>query len=432
MDYNGSNARAHLDQEPTLELFERLALALAIGFLVGVERGWRSRDVAEGGRTAGLRTYALTGLLGGVAALLAQVLGGWALAAVALPLAAAFIVFTLREEAGEGGYSVTGVVAAILVFALGAYAVVGDWRLSAAAAVATTALLAFKPVLHSWLKRLTWPELRSALILLAMTLVALPLLPDRDLGPYGMFNPHRLWVITILIAGVSFAAYVAVKTIGPTRGVFLAAAAGAMISSTAVTLYLARRTREAPSAVVTHAGAALLAGAIMAARMLVMVAVVAPPLVGHVGPPLGVFAGLQLLAASLAGLRGGAGAAQAPPAPMKSPFELVTVLKFAVLLGVIMAAAKALSAIYGAAGLLPVAAIGGLADVDAVTLTSASMAAQGLDLHVCAAAVLLAGAVNSASKAVLSAGLGGAALGLLFGGGSLLAFAAAAFTWWVL
>ena len=88
--------------------------------------------------------------------------------------------------------------------------------------------------------------------------------------------------------------------------------------------------------------------------MLVMVAVVAPPLVGHVGPPLGVFAGLQLLAASLAGLRGGAGAAQAPPAPMKSPFELVTVLKFAVLLGVIMAAAKALSAIYGAAGLLPV------------------------------------------------------------------------------
>jgi uncharacterized membrane protein (DUF4010 family) len=395
-----------------------------------VERGWRSRDLAEGGRTAGVRTYALTGLLGGVSALLARTLGDWALAAIALPLAAAFIVFKLREEQQVGGYSVTGVVAAILVFALGAYAVVGDWRLSAAAAVAATALLAFKPVLHSWLRHLTWPELRGALILLAMTLVALPLLPDRDLGPYGAFNPHRLWLITILIAGISFMAYAAVRAIGPTKGVFLAAAAGAMVSSTAVALYLARRTRESPEAVVAHAGAALLAGAIMATRMAVMVAVVAPALVRDTAPPLAAFAAVSLALAGLAALKGAASAAAAEAAPMKSPFDLGTVLKFALLLGAIMAAAKALSAVYGAAGLLPVAGLGGLADVDAVTLTAATVAAQGLDLRVCAAAVLLAGAVNSASKATLAAAVGGRKLGLLFGGGSLLGFAAAAFTWW--
>src|SRR6185369_10833631 len=127
-----------------LELFQRLGLALAIGFLVGVERGWRARDVAEGGRTAGIRTYALTGLLGGVSALLGQSLGGWAFAAIALPYAAAFVLFKQREQEEEGDHSVTAVVAALLVYALGAYAVVGDRSVAAAGAVVMTALLASK------------------------------------------------------------------------------------------------------------------------------------------------------------------------------------------------------------------------------------------------------------------------------------------------
>src|SRR6185369_7813955 len=167
-----------------LELFQRLGLALAIGFLVGVERGWHAREVADGGRTAGIRTYALTGLLGGVSALLGQSLGGWAFAGVGLPFAAAFILFKQREERDEGEYSVTGVVAALLVYALGAYATIGDWQVAAAAAVVATGLLASKGVLHGWLKRLTWPELRGALVLLAMSFVALPLLPDKGYGPY--------------------------------------------------------------------------------------------------------------------------------------------------------------------------------------------------------------------------------------------------------
>jgi uncharacterized membrane protein (DUF4010 family) len=128
--------------------FQRLGLALAIGVLVGVERGWHGREIPEGGRTAGLRTYSLIGLLGGIAALLGQAFGGWAFAAVALPLAFAFILFKHQEQLDEHDHSVTAVVAALMVFALGAYAQVGDWRLSAAAAVVTAGLLAFKTVLH--------------------------------------------------------------------------------------------------------------------------------------------------------------------------------------------------------------------------------------------------------------------------------------------
>jgi hypothetical protein len=127
-------------QSVPLQQLERLGLALAIGLLVGVERGWRARDVAEGGRTAGIRTYALTGLLGGVAGLLSQAFGGWALATLGIPFAAAFIWFKEREQDEDGDYSVTAVVAALLVFALGVYAIVGAWEVAAASAVAATVL----------------------------------------------------------------------------------------------------------------------------------------------------------------------------------------------------------------------------------------------------------------------------------------------------
>ncbi|WP_309646502.1 DUF4010 domain-containing protein [Phenylobacterium sp.] len=408
-----------------LELFNRLGLALAIGFLVGVERGWRARDVADGRRTAGIRTYALTGLLGGVAALLGQSLGGWAFAALGLPFAAAFILFKHREQEEDGDYSVTAIVAALLVFALGALAVIGDGRIAAATAVVATGLLAFKGLLHSWLERLTWPELRSALILLAMTLVALPLLPNRGFGPFDSVNPYELWLLTIAMAGVSFVAYGAIKTFGPSRGLVLASLAGAVVSSTATTLHLARLNRQAPDQSVMHAAAALLAGAVMAVRLGVVTAVLAPALFQRLVLPLGVFAALS----SLLGLGGALirPSASTGASPMKSPFDLAVVLKFALVLGAVMAAARILSALYGAGGLLPVAALAGLADVDAVTLAVARMTTEeGLSLDLGVYAVLLAAAVDSASKTAIATLIGGRRFGGTYGAGTLLAATAAA------
>ncbi|UTP41122.1 DUF4010 domain-containing protein [Phenylobacterium sp. LH3H17] len=419
-----------------LELFNRLGLALAIGFLVGVERGWRARDVAEGRRTAGIRTYALTGLLGGVTALLSQALGGWAFVALGLPFAAAFILFKHREQEEEGDYSVTAIVAALLVFALGAYAVIGDGRVAAATAVVATALLAFKGLLHSWLARLTWPELRSALILLAMSLVALPLLPNRGFGPYESVNPYELWLLTIAMAGVSFVAYAAIKIFGPSRGLMLASVAGAVVSSTATTLHLARLNRQAAGAEVLHAAAALLAGAVMAARLGVITAMIAPVLFQRLVLPLGAFAAVSTILALASALgrasKPAAAAAAASDSPMKSPFDLELVLKFALVLGAVMAAARVLSALYGAQGLLPVAALAGLADADAVTLAVARMTTQeGLDLDLAVYAVLLTAAVDSASKATIATVVGGVRFGGLFAAGTLLAAAAAtaAFYW---
>jgi len=407
---------------------ERLALALAIGFLVGVERGWRERDEAEGGRTAGIRTYALIGLLGGLAGLLGESLGGWAFAALGLPFAGAFVWFKQREQADAHDHSVTAVVAALLVFALGAYAVLGDAATAAGAGVVVTALLAFKDVLHGWLRRLTWPELRSALVLLAMTLVALPLLPDRGFGPHGIVNPHELWLLTIVMAGVSFAAYALVKVFGPSRGLIAASLAGALVSSTAVTLNLARVARADREHVRLAAGGALLAGGVMALRILGVVVVLGPVLIPHLALPLAAFAGVSGIAA-WATIGRGSRPAPGTGWPMKSPFEFSLVLKLALVLGAVLAAARALTAVYGSAGLLPLSALAGLVDVDAVTLAVARMSTrEGLDPALGAQAVLLAAAVDSLSKTGIALAIGGRGFGMWFAAGTAAAAAVAVAT----
>ncbi len=406
------------------ETFQRLGLALAIGFLVGVERGWQDRDVAEGGRTAGIRTYALTGLLGGLAGLLSNALGGWAFAAIGAPFAAAFILSKQREQAEDGDHSVTAVVAALLVFALGAYAVIGDGHVAAATAVVATALLAFKGVLHGWLRQLTWPELRSALVLLAMSFVALPLLPNRGFGPFGSVNPYELWMLTIAMAGVSFVAYAAIRIFGTSRGAVLASAAGALVSSTVVTLYMARLNRTGPART-AYAGAALIAGAVMAVRLCAITAVIAPPLFARLAAPLGAFAAVSALAGLAMARRAKSPEANEIPASMKSPLDLGLVFKFAFLLGAVLAAGRILTALFGPSALLPVAAVAGVADADAVTLTAARLAAQGTDLSLAAYAVLIAAGVDSLSKMTIAVVVGGPRFGAWFGGGTLVAAAAA-------
>lgn len=407
------------------ELFERLAVALAIGFLVGAERGWQAREVAEGGRAAGLRTFSLIGLLGGVAGVLAKLMGGWALAAMALPLSAMVIVFQLREAEEQDDHSATGVVAALLVFAMGALAVLGDWRLASAAAVATTALLATKRVLHDWLKALTWEELRSAIVLLAMSFVVLPLLPDRGYGPFGAINPYELWSLTVAIAGVTFLAYAAIRVLGAERGLFMAAAAGALVSSTAVMLDLAKRVRATPQDASAGAGAGLLAGGVMAVRIGVIAAVMSPPLMQRLLPAVAAFT-LVSLAAALLIARLGRAAEELQGGASKSPFELRSVLKFALVLGLIIATARVLSGLYGAQNLPLVGAIAGLVDVDALTLAVGEMTAKGLDLGTGALAVLIAAAVDTASKTVIAMVVGGRRFGLLVAGGSAAAAAAGA------
>ena len=406
------------------EILARIGLALAIGFLIGVERGWRERDAAEGGRAAGLRTFALIGLSGGIWGLLAKSLDPIVLAAAFLAFAGAITLFKWRESEKEGNLGATTLVAALLTFGLGAYAVLGEMSVAAAAAVATAVLLASKSWLHGWLRHLSWDELRAALILLAMSFVALPILPDRGFGPYGAVNPHDLWLMTIAIAGVSFIGYVAVRVSGAERGALIGGTAGGLVSSTVTTLDFARKAKRAPAEMRFYLAGALAASATMFFRVVAIVLVFRAGLFALLGPPL-IAAGL--VSAGIA-LFLDMPAKNPTPHPSEAdyryPIELVPVLRFAALLATIMVVSRALSAAYGGQGAIALAAAAGLADVDAITLSLTELADSVMSPANAAAAILTAVVANCLSKTVLAFFAGGRRFGVRYLAGSAAAVAA--------
>jgi uncharacterized membrane protein (DUF4010 family) len=263
------------------DLFSRFAVALGIGLLIGLERGWKAREAEPGSRAAGIRTFAISGLLGGLIAALAHALGGAASAGGAFVLglgfaaySGVFAVFCRDQNRAERNYSVTTAIAGMVTLALGAYALLGAPLVAAAGAVATAGLLAIKEDLHGWVERITWPELRSGLMLLAMTLIALPLVPDDPIGPFGGVNPREVWIIAILLASVSFIGYAAVKYFGESRGTLLAGAAGGLASSTAVTVTYARRAAAHEGSSRLLAAGVSLASAVMFLRVCAIVAAI--------------------------------------------------------------------------------------------------------------------------------------------------------------
>lgn len=405
-------------------LLLRLAVALAIGLLIGLERGWQQRDEAEGERTAGLRTYTLVALLGALSAVLTNYTSAVFLALSFLGFSIVFSAFAWLEAKAERDFSVTGVIAGLITFALGAYAVLGDLQIAIAASVAVTLILALKRPLHEWLRRLTWLEIRSALILLAMTFLAQPLLPNRTVDPWGAINPAEIWLLAIIIAAISFAGYVAIRIMGSQAGVAMAALAGGLASSTATTVTLARMASEHPTASPLLAGGMLLSNLIMVIRVVVVASALNRDLLLPLAWPLGAAALVLAGVAGLLLLRYGKGSDEHPNLTFKSPFDLGTALKLAGLIAVISLLAKVITAYMGSAGLIVLAALSGLADVDAITLSFARLSNDGLAIATAALGIGLAVAVNTAVKAAMAFSLGTQQAGWIVSGASAAAIAA--------
>lgn len=406
-----------------VELFRRLAVALAIGLLIGLERGWQSREDSDRERTAGLRTFALTGLLGGMAALVGAATSPLFLAAALLAYTASLAGFSYLEARQEKNLSVTGVVAGILTFILGSYATLGSEVVAVAVAVATAILLALRDTLHAWVRAITWIEMRSVLVLLAMSFLLLPILPNHPIDPWQVLNPAEIWLLAILIAGVSFAGYVAVRFFGGRRGLAVAAVAGGLASSTATTLSFASLARQQPASKWLLAAGVLLAGATMLARVLILVVVLNPALVGKVVMPVAAGLGVLLIATALL-LRGSAASREQMKVELRNPFDLGTVIWLALLIGAITLAAKLISGSLGQAGTLSLAAVSGLVDVDAVTLSMLRLTGTSITADDAALAILLAVGANTASKAVMATVIGGKAFGVVVVGVSSLALTA--------
>lgn len=397
------------------ELFQRFSVALAIGLLIGIERGWHEREGDRGEGAAGLRTHALAAVLGGTWGAIALKTGD--MGAVGLGLAFLAFTFTIalyrfRETQAEGTFGATTVVAAMLSFALGAYALVGDHQVAAAAGIAVTALLALKRVLHEWISRLTWNELRSALMLLAMSFIMLPVLPNRSVPEIAGLNPYEIWLMTVMIAVISFAGYIAVRMAGQERGIAITGIAAGLVSSTAVTITLARLAKENPGQASLATGGALLAGATMMARVTAVTGIFNTQLMWALLPPLLTASAVTVLGALFLMRKNRGSTGDAGELKLKNPFELSTVLKFGALLAAVMVLTEFAKTNAGASGLIGLAAISGVADVDAITLSMSRQAGLDVAVHVAERAIGVAVAVNTVAKSVLAWMTGGRSPGL--------------------
>lgn len=412
----------------TFELFQRFSVALAIGLLIGLERGWHERE-GTAGSSAGLRTHALSALLGATWGAIANETGPSGAIALGLAFTAFALVaaaYRLREIRHQGSFGMTTVVAAYSAFALGAYAVVGNYQIAAAAGITAMALLSLKRVLQEWLRKLTWIELRSAIVLLAMSFILLPILPNRSIKELLGLNPYEIWLMTIMIAAISFAGYIAVRIAGQRRGILITGVAAGLVSSTAVTVTLSRLAKEFPAQRNLATAGALAAGATMMTRVTAVVGIFNQQLMLALLPPLLAAATVTGLAAYVLMARQGNTSTGASELELKNPFELDTVLKFGALLALIMLLADLAKSTAGPSGLLGLAAVSGIADVDAITLAMSRQAGTDLALKTAAQAIAIAVAVNTFSKAAIAWMTGGRGPGIPMTVVAVLAVAAGA------
>jgi len=412
----------------------RLAVALALGLLIGLERGWELRELPEGQRIAGLRTFGLISLLGGVTILLAAQPQGLYLSAVVVVLGALVALGYWRESASSADVSLTTTIAALIAFGLGALAGTGQLTVAASTAVVVTLLLGFKPELHHLIRAIERQELLATLRLLLISVVLLPILPDKGFGPWQALNPYKLWWMVVLVAAVSYVGYFGIKLLDRKRGVLATGLLGGLASSTAVAVAMAHRGKEEPEMQDLLAAGVVIASATMFPRMIVIAFAILPALGQQLLWPLLSAGVVGCLAAAWYAWRSGQGKLSQGGEEMitTNPLELTMALKFGVLLAVIMVLTRALREWMGDPGLYALAAVSGLVDVDAITLSVASITKHGETTIAIAAAVLLVpAAVNTAVKAALVTAICGARMGLRVTAALLASLLAGAFGLWI-
>ncbi|QSR16737.1 DUF4010 domain-containing protein [Novosphingobium sp. KA1] len=410
-----------------------LAVSLALGLLVGIQRGWVLREQAAGTRFAGVRTFALMGLSGGISGqLFIQAPGP---STVVLAAAALLVLIGyLKDSRINATVSGTGALVALLTLASGFYVGLGQRLTGTAIAVVMVLLLTLRDQLHGWIDRLSQREVLSIARFALIALVILPLLPDQPFGPYQAWNPRKLWLIVVLVSGFSFAGYFAARLLGATRGVIATAAAGSLVSSTAVTASLASRMKQAGDADAALPAGIACASAIMFVRVLLLASALAPaalPTFARLVVP-GLVIALVAAALLLHRTRKAAPASPstaspspafpspalqlpAPPAPtpaasdmpVRNPFDIGPALVLAGLVMVLTVASLWVLNTFGERGLAVVLAISGSVDVDSAIITMGGLAGQSLDARTAGLVLAVPVALNTLFKAGLSISLAG-------------------------
>ena len=389
-----------------LSIVLKLSVSLALGLIIGMERGWEIRKSPEALSGAGIRSFGFVGLLGGVSALLSQEFGPMVLATAFLGFAGVVIASYVLTSRQSHDFGATTEVALLITFVLGALSIRGFEAEAVAIAVVMTVLLGLKQELHQSLERLKRRELIATLQLLIIAAVALPLLPDRNLGPFDAINPRTIGLLTLLIAGISYVGYFAVRVFGPRVGILLTGLLGGLASSTAVTVALARMAKRRQAAAPLLAAGISLAAAVMAPRLLIEIAIINPSLIPRLMAPITPLALIPLVAA-IGVVRQISSPKTSTQIELNNPVELGAALGYGALLTALFVLVRAAEAWFGGAGVYMLSAISGIADVDAVGISLAEAANRGSSLQIATTGIIIAALVNTGVKALLAALIGG-------------------------
>jgi len=347
-----------------IEVLPQFITSLAIGLLIGLER---ERNPSA---KAGLRTFALVAIFGTLIAMLSvKIATPWLLIAGLLSVAAMIIAAYINGSTDDHDPGTTTIAALLLCYALGVLVWYEQASLAIMLAITTTTLLYFKPELRGITQRLTRRDLVSMLQFLVLTFIVLPILPDQNYGPYGAFNPYQVWMMVVLISGLSLAGYVALHWGSKRYGPVLLGFLGGVVSSTATTLAYARHGRDNDSMVQLSAVVILIASLVVMLRLLVICGVLAPGLLPGLLLPMG--GGLLFgFGALMLGWKKLRSEAELPKPNSSNPTEIPAALGFALLYVMVLLLSAWLADIAGHQGVYAVAAISGLTDVDAISLSS--------------------------------------------------------------
>jgi uncharacterized membrane protein (DUF4010 family) len=351
-------------------LLQSLGIALGLGLLVGLQREHASK------RLAGMRTFPLITLFGALTAMLAQSFGGWIIATGLAALTGIIVIgnFVASQE-GDAGHGVTTEVAMLLMYCVGASLVAGYRELGIVIGGGVAVLLQFKVQLHGIADRLGDNDLKAVMQFALISLVILPFLPNKTYGPYSVLNPRQIWWMVVLIVGIGLGGYIVYKFFGGGAGVILGGLLGGLISSTATTVSYARRTATARETALPATAVIMIASLVVFLRVLLEIALVAPGLVRTAAPPILIM--LFVLAVVSARLWFQRGAEQLEMPPHGNPSELKPAIIFALLYAIVLVAVAAAESQFGSKGLYVVAALSGLTDVDATTLSASQLVNSG-------------------------------------------------------
>lgn len=382
--------------------------ALLLGALLGIER--EKRNMREGFGIAGLRSFVLLSMLGAVGGHMATTLAmPWVLPAVVVVVGvvvAVGYVAGVKQRPEQVG--LTTELAAVAACLLGALATTGYRDLAIGLGVGLAALLAYKQPLHQLVGQLGWEDVLVGMRFLLATFIVLPLLPDKAVDPWGAINPYKLWLLVLLISGMSLVGYIATRWLGSGRGIAVTATTGGLVSSTAVTLAFAKQSREEPLRARALAGGVLLAWAIMFVRVVAIAAVVQPALALALAVPCAATTAACMGVAVVAmRARRGVEPDGLPAVPMRNPFSLLAASKFAALFAVVQLLLKLGQQHLPQSGVYAVAALAGLTDVDAITASMAErVRGEPADVAMAASAILVACLSNTVVKTGMAVGMG--------------------------